>query len=134
MLRLCRFIGFFYHWLIFAQEGLFFIIVIQLPVSGRDPIINNHPIDDIRNGDAIANGLYIFDCILTKETLKDAGDKIDHDPVSLLSQQRGKFNELEHPLLVDYQWGAFGNWGRLFLNVLTKLGGKEENWMGEDGR
>jgi hypothetical protein len=103
LLWLCGLVRFFYYyWLVFAQEGLFFVIVIRLSVSGNDTIVNDHSIDDIRNGDAIANDLDILDSIFTEEALKDTGDKIDHGPVSLLSQQRGKPGKLEHSLLVDY--------------------------------
>jgi len=75
---------------------------ILLSVSSTDLVVGKHPINDIRNGDAIANGLYIFDRVLAEQTLKDASDKVDHDPISLLSQHGGQPRKLEHPFLVDY--------------------------------
>jgi len=56
----------------------------------------------------LANDLYIFDSILAEETFKDAGDKENHGPVSLFSQQGGKFGEMDHPLFIYYQRGYFG--------------------------
>jgi hypothetical protein len=41
----------------------------------------------------IAYGFYVFDGILAEEALKDAGNKVDHGPVSLFSQQDGKLGE-----------------------------------------
>lgn len=61
-------------------------MVVWIGISDNNSIVRNHPVDDISDGDALANGLYIFDSILAKETLKDAGDKKDHGPVSLFSQ------------------------------------------------
>jgi hypothetical protein len=47
--------------------------------------VGKHPINNIRKGDAVADGLYIFDGVLAEQTLKDASDKVYHDPISLLS-------------------------------------------------
>jgi hypothetical protein len=85
VLWLCRLVRFFNYWLVFAQKGLFVIIVIHPNVSGTSPFVGKHPINNIRNGDAIADGLYVFDSILAEQTLKDASDKVNHNPVSLLS-------------------------------------------------
>jgi len=69
-----------------AQEGLFLVVVILLNVSNTDLVVGTHPINNIRNGDAITDGFYIFDSVLAEQALKDASDKVHHDPISLLSQ------------------------------------------------
>jgi hypothetical protein len=101
ILRLRRLFGFFYYRLIFAQEGLLFIVVPRFSIN--NPIVRKHPIHNVRYSNAVTNGLYIFDSILAKEAFKDASNEIDHDPVPLLSQQCRKLGKLEHPFLVNYQ-------------------------------
>lgn len=65
-------------------------------------LFGKHPINNIRNRNAIADGLYIFDGVLAEQSLKDASDKVNHNAISLLPQHGGEPRELDHPFLVDY--------------------------------
>ena len=94
----------FYYRLVFAQEGLLFIVVPQFSISDSyNPIVRKHAIDYVRDGNTIANDLYVFNSILAEEALKDASNEVDHNSVALLSQERRELGKLEHPLPVNYQ-------------------------------
>lgn len=134
ILRFCRFFRLFYYRLVFAQECLLFIVIPQFSDGGRyNPIVRKHPIDDVRDGNTIANGLYVFNSILAEEALKDASNEVNHNPVSLLSQERRELGKLEHPFLVNYQRRYFCYRRRLGLNMLAKFSGEQVDGMGEDG-
>lgn len=86
-------------------------------------------VDDVRNTKAAADALDALDGLLSKVTLQDAGDEIDHHDVVLVAEDACQLREYLHGLRVDNELGHLGNRRALRLHALSELSGEAKDGM-----